>query len=178
METFLHLPVMMETSSFSEILCLRKKKNWSCQNKKTCNVCDTELLQQQVCMCSYVWDGENFHPDSWDRMPADRLFVVISDEAESGHTSLEGSLPQGFEQAIQTRNKCKHVTFICNLLVNNKIDNSRPLVGGCDPTHHGVRSSFVICTCGWKNKQRKVVSDELTYHPVLLFFFLLSSTDR
>jgi hypothetical protein len=67
-------------------------------------------------------------------MLADRLFVVISDETESEHTSLEGSLPQGFEQAIQTRNKTKRVAFKCNLLVNNKIDDSRPLVGGSDLT--------------------------------------------
>jgi len=100
-------------------------------------------------MFVYVRQRENFHPDSWDRMPADSLFVVISDEAESGLTSLEGSLPQGFEQAIQTRNKCKRVTFTCNLLVNNKIEDSRPLVGGCDSTHHGVRSSFVIYARGW-----------------------------
>ena len=132
------------------------------------------LINVRVC----VWEGENFHPDSWDRMPADRLFVVILDEAESGHTSWEGSLPQGFEQAIQTRNKCNRATFTCNLLVNNKIDDSRPLVGGFDPTHHGVRSSFVIYTCGWKKEQRKFASDELAYHPVLVFIFLLYSTDR
>jgi hypothetical protein len=174
-ETFLHLTVMIETNSFSEILCLRKKTEVV---KKTCDVYDTELLQQQVYKCSYVWDGENFHPDSWDRTPADRLFVVISDEAESGLTSLGGSLPQGFEQAIQTPNKCKRVTFTFNLLVNNKSDDSRPLVGGCDPTHHGVRFSFDIYTCGWKKEQRKVASDELAYHLFLVFIFLLSSTDR
>jgi hypothetical protein len=92
-------------------------------------------------------------------MPADRLFVVISDEAESGHTSLVGSLPQGFEQAIQPRNKCKRVICICNLLVHNKIEDSLPLVGGCDPTQHEVMSLFVIYTCGWKKEQGKVASD-------------------
>jgi len=110
-------------------------------------------------------------------MLADRLFVAITDEAESGHTSLSGSLPQGFEQTIQTRNKCKRVTLTCNLLVNNKIDYKRPLVGGSDPTHHGVRSSIATYTCGWKKEQRKFTSDELTYHPVLVSIFSLSSTD-
>ena len=146
-------------------------------SKKTCNIYGTERIQQQVYKYSYVWDGENFHPDSWDGMPADMWFVVVSDEAESGHTSLESSSPQGFEQRIQTQNKCKRVTFTCNLLVNHKIDNNRPLVGGSDPIHHGVRSSFVVYTCGWKKEQGKVTSDELPYHPVLVFIFLLSSTD-
>jgi len=76
------------------------KRNWSCRGKKTRNVYDTELIQQQGYKYSYVRDGENFHPDSCDRMLTYRLLVTISDEAESGHTSFEGSLPQGFKPAI------------------------------------------------------------------------------